>query len=595
VRRGLLAALTLAILLLAAGSARAAFTHYSPPDPQKVDFVVKCNRVTTGTFDPIVMPGMSMAHRHEFYGAKNENPSSDEWSQANTPTSCGISRDPASYWKPIFSADGNEVFPGQLMAGGSYHEGRFYYRAGTTDIGSVQPIPFGLRIIAGNASATSWQSASIAGFQCRDDSGNTVGKQAKPPDCPKGDFLEPSVVFPNCWDGVHLDSADHKAHMSYASPTAKCDAAHGVRLPQVTLAWRYPTDAFYGKKLSIATLRDPAYNQMTLHADILFAWDPATMRELVKRCIQASIGCEDVSDGRLPPSMNGKLPPAEWPTPPPKDDDKDDVPNTQDNCPMVAGPPSNGGCPLPVDSDGDGVTDPDDACVSVFGTQSNGCPIPDTDGDNVTDAEDKCISEPGPASNNGCPEPVDSDGDGVFDDQDACKDTWGTQTDGCPVPDTDGDTVPDETDQCKFDSGPAPSGCPPPLPIPDVSAEGESMTLDHPSYGSVVNDVAAYGGKAMKFNSPATGKITLTVPRSQRLDLVAKAQLCNGSPKVTVRVDGSTVFVGYIDLTTYVTIPIPVSISAGEHTLSVYYMNDYKTTSCDRNVIVDRATVLASG
>jgi hypothetical protein len=293
--------------------------------------------------------------------------------------------------------------------------------------------------------------------------------------------------------------------------------------------------------------------------------------------------------------MNGKLPPAEWPTPPPKDDDADGVSNVDDNCPMVSGPPANGGCPVPVDTDADGVNDPDDSCPSVFGTLSNGCPIPDTDGDNVADTEDQCVNEPGPASSNGCPPPVDSDGDGITDDKDACKDEFGRQADGCPVPDTDGDTIADDVDQCPNDSGPGPNGCPLPPPIPDVSAEGESMTLDHPSYGTVVNDAAAYGGKAMKFNSPATGTVTLTAPKSQRLDLIAKAQLCNGSPKVTVRVDGSTVFVGYIDSTTYVTIPIPVSIEAGERKISVYYMNDYKTTSCDRNVIVDRTTVISSG
>jgi hypothetical protein len=258
VRRGLLAALTLAILLLAAGSARAAFTHYNPPDPQKVDFVVKCNRVTTGTFDPIVMPGMSMAHRHEFYGAKNENPSSDEWSQANTPTSCGISRDPASYWKPIFSADGNEVFPGQLMAGGSYHEGRFYYRAGTTDIGSVQPIPFGLRIIAGNASATSWQSASVAGLPVprrQRQHGRQAGYATR---LPEGRLLGDLGGVPQLLERRDLDSADHKsphelrlADGQAAMPGTMACACRRSRSPG-----RYPTDAFYGKKLTIATLRD---------------------------------------------------------------------------------------------------------------------------------------------------------------------------------------------------------------------------------------------------------------------------------------------------------------------------------------------------
>ena len=31
--------------------------------------------------------------------------------------------------------------------------------------------------------------------------------------CPDG--LRAQVFFPSCWDGVNLDSADHKSHMAY--------------------------------------------------------------------------------------------------------------------------------------------------------------------------------------------------------------------------------------------------------------------------------------------------------------------------------------------------------------------------------------------
>jgi hypothetical protein len=316
--------LTLAALTLALGavSARADFTHYSPPDPQKVDFVVNCFKVKTGYFDPIVFPGQSnVSHKHIFFGNLGIGPSSTPWTLGNGgagQTNCELSRNRSSYWSPVTMANGVDVYP-HLPDGTRFFELRAYYRAGTTNLASLNPVPFGLRVIAGNAAATasSPQSAGVAGFQCRNlTDGNTVPKQNTPPACASGDYMEESVVFPNCWDGTHLDSADHKSHMSYASATAACDAAHPRRLPQVTLAERFPVNAFLGKQVTLATkalagesaAQTAARSVYTLHADAMFAWDPATMSALVTNCLKASIGCEGMRDDRLPPSMNGQLP-----------------------------------------------------------------------------------------------------------------------------------------------------------------------------------------------------------------------------------------------------------------------------------------------
>lgn len=35
------------------------------------------------------------------------------------------------------------------------------------------------------------------------------------PTCSTPD-LRLSIAFPDCWDGRHLDSADHKSHMAYS-------------------------------------------------------------------------------------------------------------------------------------------------------------------------------------------------------------------------------------------------------------------------------------------------------------------------------------------------------------------------------------------
>jgi hypothetical protein len=165
-------------------------------------------------------------------------------------------------------------------------------------------MPYGLKIIAGNAMAMSPQSSKVAGYHCREEgSGPTVSKQSLPPVCPSGSLFEASVTFPNCWDGVHLDSADHKSHMSYAV-NYKCDAAHPVMIPQLTISERFAPGVVDGSKVTLAAMPGMAASNMTLHADFVNAWDAPLMNTLLRDCIRAGVACGDVSDRRMPPVTN---------------------------------------------------------------------------------------------------------------------------------------------------------------------------------------------------------------------------------------------------------------------------------------------------
>lgn len=274
------------------GSASASgFLKYSasnPDYPQKVDFVTACLEVKVAKDDPIVLPGQPGAsHEHTFSGNVGVTAASTPESLATSATTCTMTRDHASYWLPSLQNNGRTVLP---------YTTRAYYRAGTTKGASVKPMPFGLRMVAGNPMAMAAQSASVAGFQCRNTLGNSVPKQALPPHCATGDFLEASVVFPNCWDGKNLDSIDHRSHTSYAVKF-RCDAMHPVQIPQLTLAERFPVGKTQGT-VTLASMNSP----MTLHADFLNAWTPTVMQQLVTRCINAGRACADVSDRRFPPA-----------------------------------------------------------------------------------------------------------------------------------------------------------------------------------------------------------------------------------------------------------------------------------------------------
>lgn len=172
--------------------------------------------------------------------------------------------------------------------------------------------------------------------------------------------------------------------------------------------------------------------------------------------------------------------------PPPRDRDRDGIPDAQDACPEEAGvrtgSPATNGCPAappaPVDRDGDGVPDAQDLCPgepagSRPDPQKPGCPLRDSDGDGVFDSEDQCPGSPAGAHPDpqrpGCPD-KDSDQDGIYDGQDVCKEVPSglnpdPQKPGCPMPDRDRDQIPDGTDACPDKAGsPSPdprrNGCP---------------------------------------------------------------------------------------------------------------------------------------
>ncbi len=268
--------------------------------PTKVDFVTACKLTQAGNFDPVVSPGVPGGHRHSFSGATSVNPSSTSASLLAGGTNCSDNLNKSSYWMPSVY----RVKPDGTATLVEPYEDRAYYRAQTFNGKSLHEVPFGLKVIAGNSKATSAQSAGVAGWQCRTlASGNVGGKSATPPSCNSAnqEFLEASVIYPNCWDGKNLDSADHKSHMSYATPSGSCDTAHPVRLPGLTFAERFPVGAFDGGKPMVIAAADGSFSPYTLHSDYISAWTPSEMTYLTRNCLQASVACATITDSHRPP------------------------------------------------------------------------------------------------------------------------------------------------------------------------------------------------------------------------------------------------------------------------------------------------------
>jgi Domain of unknown function (DUF1996) len=237
-------------------------------------FTVQCAYSHTLRDDSIVFPGQPGAsHAHDFYGNVSTSAISTYASLLQAGTTCSTPDDTAAYWQPSLLVAGRPV---------ASNAERAYYANITK--GPIQPFPAGLRMIAGDAHATGPQPTSVFYWGCAHD--EDTAQLSSPPQC--ADQLRAHVIFPNCWDGVHLDSPDHHSHMAYSSG-GRCPHDHPVALPRLIIAvgWNAtPAPA------TVSLSSGPPY---TMHADFLNSWNQAALAGLVTRCLVAHLNCGEIT------------------------------------------------------------------------------------------------------------------------------------------------------------------------------------------------------------------------------------------------------------------------------------------------------------
>ena len=219
------------------------------PAAADVDYVfnVNCPLSHFGSDDPIVAPALpGSSHRHAFYGNSTTDAFTTTASLVASRSTCerGFSRtDRSAYWVPSLyrKVPGGEFEEVRLSAD-NQHLSAYYRRSGGSDGAKVKPIPQGLRMIAGNPTTTKPQSTLDVAWRCNGDPGGV--HFADIPNCPAGTVLQAFVSFPDCWDGINLDSADHRSHMANAKgDRGSCPKTHPVKLPQADLRAELPASA----------------------------------------------------------------------------------------------------------------------------------------------------------------------------------------------------------------------------------------------------------------------------------------------------------------------------------------------------------------
>jgi hypothetical protein len=209
--------------------------------------------------DPLLYPNMpGTSHLHDFFGNRTTTARSTGRGLLNAVkanvnnTTCKDKRDGAAYWAPALYQDGTKLRPEKVHV---------YYRH-RGDIAAT-PFPVGFGMITHKH----FWWCGPGTMKHRDD---TV------PACPNGSLFV-ILTFPVCWDGHRL-FAQNGSHVAFAM-RGKCDAAHPVSIPELTVFLRYPVD---GK--SHTYILSSGYPR-SAHADFFNAWEPQRLAHLVEACL----------------------------------------------------------------------------------------------------------------------------------------------------------------------------------------------------------------------------------------------------------------------------------------------------------------------
>jgi hypothetical protein len=269
-------------------------TPANPPFTNSGNFRTQCEFSHLAYDDPIVYPGQPHAsHLHQFFGNTGANAFSTYSSLRTTGdgTCQGGPVNRTGYWTPTLMNDAGQVVVPALMT--------VYYKAEYQPPSTTSSFPPGFRYIAGyngsNPSAPTHLNWYCATVQV---------KRQTIPSCPVGDQILANIEFPQCWNGIDVDSADHRSHTAYVSyingvPT--CPPGYPKHLPELTeiviwdatsadeSAWTISSDAMFGKT-----------HGESFHADWVGAWDTPVQEIWTQECVREMRDCIDgqMGDGR---------------------------------------------------------------------------------------------------------------------------------------------------------------------------------------------------------------------------------------------------------------------------------------------------------
>jgi hypothetical protein len=125
--------------------------------------------------------------------------------------------------------------------------------------------------------------------------------------------------------------------------------------------------------------------------------------------------------------------------------------------------------------------------------------------------------------------------------------------------------------------------CAAPAAAAPVTVEAETLSLPA--------GAGQAAGGALKIWSTATASGSVTSRATRRITVLARGEQCSGAPRMIVAVDGRVALDVNVGATSWTDYAADLALADGAHTLTVRFDNDYRSATCDRNLLVDRVTL----
>jgi hypothetical protein len=262
----------------------------SRPPNEEGAFRTLCNSGHINYDDPIVYPGQQGAsHLHQFFGnlSVNYNTTSASLIAAGNSTCDGGPINRTGYWVPALLSGSEVVVPSALVV---------YYKGESSN--GVTALPAGLRMIAGHSMATDSIANGAINWRC--ESRGYANSQTIGGPC-QGELLG-QVEFPYCWDGVNLDSANHRSHMADADRSTggwgTCPASHPVMIPRITYTAIYNVTSADDLVLSSDVMPGMTHAPgSTYHGDWFGGWNPTYSNRWHAGCLLRQADCKPGNPG----------------------------------------------------------------------------------------------------------------------------------------------------------------------------------------------------------------------------------------------------------------------------------------------------------